>query len=294
MKLSIILLNYKRKELTVACVTSLYTQYKKQLEKDEFEVLIVDNLSEDGSVEFLKKALEKKKWKNVHLYANTENVGFGKGNNLGVSHAKGEYLLFLNNDTQVLDTGFVGMVDFMDSRPRIGILGGKMENKDRTPQASAGKFYTLFKATMMLLGAQRLGLIYNSPREIKKVDWVSGGCMMVRKSVFEKIGGFDPNIFMYVEDVDLCYRAKKEGLFTFYYPFVSVLHQEQGSSNRTFAIVHIYEGLLYFYNKHMAPWQVWVLTCILKAKAVFLIFFGKLFGKSYLVSTYEQALNIFR
>ncbi len=294
MRLSVILLNYKRKELTIACVTSLYRQYKKQLEKGEFEIIIVDNLSKDGSVAYLTKEIKKKKWEAVTLIANTENAGFGKGCNLGAEKSKGEYLLFLNNDTQVLDTGFMGMIDFMDSRPYVGNLGGRMENEDRTPQASAGKFYHLFNVTLMLFGLQRFGLIYNSPREIRKVDWVSGGCMMVRKNIFEKIGGFDQNLFMYVEDVDLCFRFKKAGLLTFFYPFVSVMHKGQGSSNKTFAIVNIYKGLVFLYKKHYPSWQVGVLTCILKLKARILIVIGKLSHNKYLISTYEEALSIFR
>src|SRR5579872_5296089 len=168
MKLSIILLNYKRKELTLSCINSLYAHYQKQFDKLVFEVVVVDNLSEDGSIEFLKKSFTRNKLKHISLIPNSENAGFGRGCNLGAAHAKGEYLLFLNNDTQVLDTGLLGMVDFMDSRPHVGIVGGRMENENRTPQASTGSFYTLFNAILMIFSLQRLGLVYNSPTQIKK------------------------------------------------------------------------------------------------------------------------------
>lgn len=294
MRLSIILLNYKRKELTAACIASVYKQYQKQFEKNEFELIVIDNFSEDDSVAFLKKTFPRKDYKNIYVIPNSENAGFGRGCNFGAQYAKGEYLLFLNNDTQVLDTGFLGMMDFLDARPRVGIVGGKMENENRTPQPSTGKFYTLYNATLMLLGLERFGIGYTSPTAIKKVDWVSGSSLMIRRAIFEKIGGFDKEIFMYVEDVDICYRVKKIGYLTYFYPFVTITHVGQGSTNRTFAIVHIYEGLLHFYKKHYAAWQVWVLQCILKMKAIVLITLGKLLHKQYLISTYEEALNVVR
>lgn len=292
MKLSIITLNFQKPQLTLACVASVYKQYQKQFERNEFEMIVVDNLSGDDSVRIIKKELEKKKYKNIHFYENMENAGFGRGNNFGADHAKGEYLLFLNNDTQVLDSGFIGMTEFLDSRPHVAILGGRMENEDRTPQASAGKFYTFFNAILMILGMQRFGFIYSSPTIIKKVDWVSGGCMMVRKNVFEKIGGFDPDIFMYFEDVDICYRVKKAEFFTYYYPNSTVIHIEQGSSNRTFAIVNIYEGLMHFYKKHMPHWQTNMIKWLLRLKAYILIWIGKMLNNSYLISTYGKALTI--
>lgn len=294
MKLSIITLNFKKPQLTLTCVASLYKQYQKQFEKNEFELIVVDNLSGDDSVPVIKKGIEKNKYKNVTLYPNSENAGFGRGCNFGATKAKGEYLLFLNNDTQVLDAGFIGMTEFLESRPHVGILGGRMENENRTPQASAGKFYTFFNAILMIFSMQRLGLLYGSPKKIEKVDWVSGGCMMVRSNVFEKIGGFDGEIFMYFEDVELCFRAKKIGSLTYYYPHVTTLHMGQGSSNRTFAVVHIYEGLMYFYKKHMPLWQTNVIKLLLKLKAHAFIRLGKLLKNTYLQTTYAQALEVLR
>lgn len=292
MKLSIITLNFKKKDLTLACLTSLYKHYQKQLERNEMEVIIVDNFSQDDSVAAIRKAIEKQKYKNVHLYANTENAGFGRGCNFGAEKAQGEYLLFLNNDTQVLDEGFIGMTEFLDSRPHVGILGGRMENEDRTAQASAGSFYTFFNAILMIFGMQRFGILYKSPTTLKKVDWVIGGCLMIRRKLFEKLEGFDPEIFMYFEDVELCYRAKKLGFLTYYYPHATTVHIGQGSSNRTFAVVNIYKGLMYFYKKHMPNWQTNVIKLLLELKAYIAINLGKLLKNKYLQATYEEALAV--
>ncbi|MDE2026326.1 MAG: glycosyltransferase family 2 protein, partial [Patescibacteria group bacterium] len=136
----------------------------------------------------------------------------------------------------------------------------------------------------------RFGFMKHSPQKISKVDWVTGGCMMVSKKIFEKIGGFDKNIFMYMEDMELCFRAKKEGFATYFFPATQVLHSSQGSSNRTFAIVHIYQGILYFYRKYMPQWEVFLVQCLLRLKASLLVSIGRLTGNSYLRITYEKAL----
>lgn len=294
MKLSIILLNYKRKELTLSCVASVFNQYQKQLDKGEFEIIVVDNLSQDNSLEFLRRAFAKNKYKSIYLIPNSENSGFGRGCNFGASYAKGEFLLFLNNDTQVLDTGLLSMVDFLDSRPQVGVVGGRMENEDRTQQASAGSFYTFFNAILMIFGMQRFGMVYSSPKNIQKTDWVSGSSLMIRRSLFEKISGFDKEIFMYMEDVDICYRVKKAGMLVYYYPNVTIIHMGQGSTNRKFAVVNIYKGLMYFYKKHMPQWQTKVIELLLRFKAIVLIRLGKAIHNNYLLTTYEEALKAIR
>lgn len=294
MKLSIITLNYNKPQLTLACIYSLHKEYKDELKNGVMEIIIVDNKSTDDSVRVLKKEIAKNKFSNTHLIAHTKNGGFGAGNNVGANAAKGKFLLFLNNDTEVKDVGIMKMVSYMESRPTLGILGGQIRNSDSSPQASAGSFYTLGKVLLLLMGMQKYGLLDKSPKKIEKVDWVKGALLMIRKSVFQQIHGFDENIFMYTEDMELCFRAKKAGFSSYFYPYIMVLHEEHGSTNRTFAIVHIYKGLVYFYKKHMQPWQLWVLTCILKVKAHILIFVGKLLHKEYLLSTYEQALNVLR
>ena len=294
MKISIITLNYNKPQLTLICIHSLHKQYAGELKNNSMEIIVVDNKSSDNSVKILKDELKKHHYPNTYVIAHADNGGFGAGNNVGAKHAKGEILLFLNNDTEVMDDGIVKMAEYMETRPTVGILGGQVRNSDNSPQASAGSFYTLDKVFLLLIGMQRFGLLDKSPRTIEKVDWVKGALLMIRRETFEKIHGFDENIFMYTEDMELCFRAKKAGFVSYSYPYIMVLHAEHGSTNRTFAIVHIYEGLVYFYKKHMPSWQLWVLTCILKAKAIILIFLGKRLHKEYLVSTYEQALSIFR
>jgi GT2 family glycosyltransferase len=292
MLLSIVTLNYKKKDLTRSCLESLYEQFEKEFTNGTIEQIIVDNASEDGSVEFLREEIKKKKYKNVHLIANKENGGFGKGCNIGADAGHGKYLLFLNNDTVVKDTGLLNMTTYMDEHPEIAILGGRLRNFDESLQPSAGKFYTPINALLLLLGMQKFGLLYNSPSTISPVDWVKGALFMIRSDVFAKLGGFDEKIFMYTEDMELCYRAKLVGYKVFFYPGVKIIHTELGSSNRTFAIVNIYENLLYFYKKHRTPGEYIFLKTALRTKAIFLIGVGRLLHKDYLTHTYEKALKV--
>lgn len=288
-KLSIIILSYNTKELTLRCIKSIINQYKKHLENGDFEIIIVDNASSDDTVESLKK--ETKESKNIFIIENNENLGFSKGNNLGAKKTRGEYILFLNSDTEVLDDGFLRMIKFLSENRQIGILGGKLKNFDGSIQKSAGKFYNLKNVFLMLIGLERFRLLRESLTRDKKVDWVSGGCMMTRTDLFKKIGGFDENFFMYLEDMEICFKAKLNGFLTYFYPSVSILHKELGSSNKSFAIINIYKGLLYFYKKYKPYWQYLILLFLLKAKAWCVIAIGKLLKNIYLTQTYEKAFK---
>lgn len=290
MLLSIITLNYTKSYLTLRCVASVHEQFAKELKSNEMEVIIVDNKSPDDSVQKIKGDIKKNKYHNITLYPNSSNAGFGAGNNYGVKQARGKYIVLLNNDTVVKDAGILEMAKYLEEHPDIAILGGQLRNFDGSLQASAGTFYTPFNALLLLLGFQRFDLLDKSPREVTQVDWVKGGLFMIRKDVFDKLGGFDEHIFMYTEDMELCYRAHLSGYKIYFFPDVNVLHADQGSSSRTFAVVNIYKNLLYFYKKHRSRSDYLFLRLLMQSKAKMLIFIGKLTHNTYLSQTYEQAL----
>jgi len=289
--ISIITINYKKKDLTIACLKSLQDQFEKEFSQNQIETIIVDNASNDGSVGSIRDFIKENNYKNSIVLESKENGGFGKGNNLGAKNAKGELLLFLNNDTTAEDNGILQMAKYLKEHDEISILGGQLRNTDGSIQVSVGSFYSLTKVILLLLGMQRFGIIDKNPTEIKKVEWVKGGLFMIKKEIFENLNGFDEKIFMYTEDMELCYRAKLKGYGTFFYPEVTVLHAEHGSTSRTFAIVNIYKNLLYFYKKHKSYAEYLILKTILTIKAVFLIIIGKLTGSSYLLKTYKEALR---
>ena len=290
-KLSIITLNYNTKELTSNCIKAIGKNYKKELDENLLEIIIVDNNSKDNSiVEFSKL---KSQIPNLTIIESKTNLGFGNGNNLGVEKAKGKYILFLNSDTKVEDTGFNKMVEFMEKNQSAGILGGRLKNTDGSRQSSAGSSYNLWNVVFLLLGFERFGFLRESPGEIKKVAWVSGACMMIKKDVFDDLGGFEKELFMYMEDVDICFRAKQKGFETYFFPDINLMHQERGSSNRTFAILNIYKGLLFFFKKHKSFSEYFLVKNLLMLKAYFLNYIGKFTGNEYLYKTYGEALKIF-
>lgn len=251
------------------------------------EIIIVDNASTDGSIPLISNI--KNKISNVILIKNKENRGFAQGCNIGAKSARGKYLLFLNSDTQVLDKGLFQMIEFLDKNKNIGILGGKLLNPNGTPQKSGGKFYGLWNLFLMLFGLDML--LRKSAFNIEKIDWVSGACMMVRKKQYEKFSGFDEHFFMYIEDMEFCFRMKKYGFDTYFYPHFTIKHQSLGSSNMTFAIINIYKGILYFYSKHKNKLEYFLAKILLVFKAVLLVFLGFVFLNQEIKSRYARALR---
>jgi GT2 family glycosyltransferase len=286
MDLSIIILNYNTKDLTIACINSIVAQYKQELDNNKFEIILVDNLSSDGSLAAFKKI----KLVGLRLIESKENLGFSKGCNLGAKNATGNFLLFLNSDTEIKDQGFIKMLQFFDDKKEIGILGGKLKNEDGTNQLSCGKFYNLFNLFLMLYGFNKT--LRESPNAIKKVDWVSGASLMIRRNIFAKLGGFDKDIFMYLEDMELCFKAKKKGFSTYFFPEIMLFHKEGRSSGRSFAVLNIYKSTLIFYKKNKNTFEYILAKCMLKFKALVLVVFGKLINNKYLERTYIDALKI--
>lgn len=291
MLLSILTLNYKKSELTLRLIKSIHKMFALELKNNEVEVIIIDNKSPDDSVKIIKGEITRKKYKNIKLYPNKENAGFGCGNNFGATFSQGKYLLFLNNDTVVKDKGILKMAEYLETHPQIAILGGQLYNFDGSLQPSVGKFYTPFYLTLLLLGGQKIGLLDSSPKKISPVEWVKGAVFMIHREVFDKLNGFDPKIFMYTEDMELCYRAKLAGYKIYFYPHIQVFHTEQGSSNKTFAILNVYKNMLYFYRKHRSPAEYRYLKWLLMIKAKFSHFVGKHLNNQYLISTYGQAID---
>ena len=289
MIISIIILNYKTKELTLSLLDSLFENYGKEIEENKIEIILVDNASNDNSIAAFKKS---KYSSEIKFIENKKNFGFSKGNNIAAKKASGEYLLFVNSDTVTKDKGFIKMTEFLNENKKTAVAGGKLINKDGSDSAPARKFYNLVYVFFTLFFSWLVPDLRLSPKKISEVDWVSGAFMMIRREVFNKLGGFDENIFMYVEDMELCFRVKKLGYNIVFFPKSSLFHMEYGSSNRTFAIVNIYKGILYFYKKHGSPISYFIVKTMLIIKARLLVIIGKIINNKYLYNTYSQALKI--
>jgi len=290
--LSIVIVSYNTKKITQNCLESINRSLWGT--KIRYEIISVDNNSHDGSKEMLLNySLDKKN--HTGYFQTRTNLGFGRGNNFGVKRATGKYILLLNSDTIILNKSIEKLFNhYVENEKTIHFLGAKLLNKDLTPQPSACRFFTLpvIFASLLLKG-DYYGLTRFSPNEFKKVDWVSGACILTKKSYYRRLGGFDKNIFMYMEEVDLLYRAKKLGLNTWFYPDSKIIHLGSASSEgKIFPILQVYRGFLFFYKKHYSFLHLLVLHLILKLKAATAYFIGKIKGNQYLIDTYGQAFKI--
>lgn len=283
MKISIIILSFNTAKFTKSCADSVLQQYKDLIGK-EVEVIVVDNASSDNTINLLSK------YKNIKIIKNDKNYGFSKGNNIGAKIAKGKYLLFLNSDTVVRDSNFLSMAKFLDENKKIGILGGKLIDSNKKIQKSGGNFYNLLNLFLSLFGGERVGLVRKTPAKRERVDWVSGACLFIRGDLFKRLKGFDEHFFMYVEDMDLCFRAKKAGFLTYFFPEVELVHSEHGSSNREFAVVSIYRSIIYFAKKHKL--SSFFVRLMLFIKALVSLLIGIITNNNYLKKTYIGAIKI--
>jgi GT2 family glycosyltransferase len=291
-ELSIIVISYNTKDITLDCLNSIIELIDNKL---TYEIILVDNASTDQTIQIVKNSLNSLTRNlnvNIEYIENKENLGFAKANNQGVKEAKGKYILFLNSDIIVQDNAIDNLLEYYrQNENQTHFLGGKLFNKDMTPQPSCGPFYSLpvvFGA--LFLKGDYWGLTRYSPNQTKEVDWISGACILTKKEYFEKLNGFDENIFMYMDEIDLLYRAKKIGYRVYFYPESKFIHLGSASSGgKTYPILQVYKGFLYFYGKHYPKISVFFLKFLLKLKAVVSLTIGKLTNNQYLVKTYEQA-----
>lgn len=283
MDLTIIIVNHNSKNLLINCLESIKNSLKINLLKHE--IIVIDNASTDGSLDYLKKN------RKINLIINRINKGFGSACNQGIVEAKGKYILLLNPDILVLKDAIYKLVAFFKKFDK-GFVGAKLLNPNLTVQASCGLFPNLPVVILMLfLQGERLNITKFSPQKITKVDWVSGACLLGKKEDFLKLGGFDENIFLYMEEVDLLYRAKKIGLPNYFYNEAEFIHIGAAISGHKQAVNNIFQGLLYFYKRHYSYFDCLILKLLLYLKSIIAISLGTLILKKQLVSQYKLTIQ---
>ncbi|MDA3822163.1 MAG: glycosyltransferase family 2 protein [Bacteroidales bacterium] len=241
MKLSIIIVNYNGEKFLDGCLASI-----REYVQDTHEIILVDNDSSDGSVEHIKK-----NHSDVILIESKVNLGFSRGNNLGVSHAVGEYVLLLNNDTILLSSLALAL-SLLEQDHDIGLIGIKMLGSNNEYRFSSGHFPSVIRLLKFSSLYKKDGAFYNGdfPDNKKKyyeVDWVEGSFMLTRHKLWEDVGGMNEDYFMYVEDIDLCRTIKDLGFKVVLYPYVSYLHYGGYGESRINMLV---AGFLKFHKRH--------------------------------------------
>jgi len=253
LELSIIIVSYNTKELLRNCINSII----RNTHNVDYEIMVVDNASSDGSVEMLRKEFPQ-----VNIIANKENLGFAKANNQGIRVAKGENILLLNSDTIVLNNCLHKILEFIKYRPDAGVIGCKVLNQDRTLHMSCYHdnnflteliFFTkdIIKGFWDPISFYRKMQYWNHNR-IRKVDFICGCFFWVRRKVFDKVGLLDENIFMYYEDAEFCRRVRLNSNYkVFYYPYSQILHLKGASSkHENVKIQNYYSSFRYYFNKY--------------------------------------------
>lgn len=263
--LSIIIVNWNTRDILRDCLASVFEQGGEI----DFEVIVIDNASTDGSVEMVKKDFPQ-----VTLIENSQNRGFAAANNQGIDISIGRYVLLLNSDTVVLDNAIAKTVSFADSHSKAAIVGCRVLNPDQTLQPTCFMFPSILN---MLLSSTHLYKLFPKSKffgrermtwwnrnDIREVDVVTGCFMLVRQDVIKKVGSMDEQFFMYGEETDWCYRFKQAGWKILFTPFAEIIHLGGQSAEKKAVtmIVQIRKSILQFMKKHHGPF-VYRTACLL-------------------------------
>lgn len=253
MELSIIIVNWNSREYLKKCIGSIYAAIRGM----EFEIIVIDSASFDGCREMLQKF-----YPMVRFIQSQKNIGFAKANNIAFQKSLGQHVLFLNPDTEVVGPAIKIMFGFLMQLPKAGAIGCRLLNADNTVQTSCLlPFPTILNQLLdsellrsvcpksSLWGNAPLFSINDGPVE---VEAISGACLMMKREVFEQVGLFSEEYFMYSEDIDLCYKFAEKGYKNYYIQDATVIHFGGGSTlnkSNDFTTIIMHESRFLFFRK---------------------------------------------
>lgn len=275
--LTVVVVSWNVRDLVRRCLQSLLVAAERPERGPlELEIIVVDNASADGT-----PAMVAAEFPQVRLLANDTNRGFTAANNQGLAAGSGRQLMLLNPDTEIVGDALRILLDTMDARPEMGAAGPRLVYPDGRLQPSRRRFPTLATALLESTIVQEwwpdnrvLRAYYMADRpddEMQPVDWLVGACLLVRREVYEQVGGLDEGYFMYSEELDWCRRIKDAGWQILYVPSAAVIHHEGKSSEQVVAARHIHfqsSKVRYFEKYHGRPAAAF-LRCFLLATYVY-------------------------
>jgi GT2 family glycosyltransferase len=263
---SIIIVNFNTKEFTRNCINSIF----KHLSNISFEIIVVDNGSSDGSVEYLQTLFT-----DIIIISTGENLGFGYGNNIGFCRSNGEYLLLLNSDTILIKDIITPLLNFysVNKNLNIGVLGSLLISEDIEVLHSFGEFPYILRLRLDHYVHRNQSFVLEEIKNkyYSEVDIVSGALMFMERTVFERFNGFDTNIFLYEEEMELQFRMKKNNYISIIINEKGVVHFEGKSSSSYFKRKCSFLSLCYIMRKHLP----YFLYCLFRIKWIIysIIFF---------------------
>jgi GT2 family glycosyltransferase len=264
-KVSVIVVTYASSNEIADCVESLLEQ------SVPVEIFLVDNASPDNTAQIISEYAER--FENVHAILNAKNVGLAAGNNAPMGKCRGDYLLMLNPDTLFRDNSLERMVEFLDRNPEVGVVGPKEVNADGQPHVSFRRSWGLRHVfTWRVLPYRFPRFLHDrfSSYETQDVLFVSGSCLLIRRSIFEQIGGYDPEYFLAIEDVcDLCLRTKQTGSRVVFLGNVEVVHHtgRSGMQAPYIAVWHANRDSIYHFLKHKGMFSALAVSVLLVGAA---------------------------
>jgi len=253
LELSIIIVDYNSSLFTIDLINNL----KEKLIDIRYEIVVVDNNPEGKSNKEIERIFQN--LRNLKVLKAKKNLGFGAGNNLGAKEARGEYLLLLNPDTKIVDNSIQKMLDFLAKHPEIGALSPLLYQKNEI--SFQRHFYGDFQSLAFIINRWKVNIPKKTANNFFYVNMVSGAALMIRRSLFEKIDGFDENFFMYIEDDDLCHRISNLGLKNAVLLSTKIIHFEGQSSTSLEKKKFYYKSQDYYWQKHYGS----VMTFVMKA-----------------------------
>ncbi len=285
--LSVILVNYNTRDHTLECLKSLQMNLKDL----EHEIIVVDNASEDDSVTAIKQSHP-----DVKVLALAENAGYARANNIAAAKASGRLLLILNCDTVVPAGTVEHLLAVKQRHTSYAIVAPLILNEDSTFQLSFGKdlnlvsefflkfIYPFWYRTVFKLKRGRIS---------RTVDWVSGACFLIERSLYQRLGGFDENFFIYIEDADLCRRVRQQNLQIYYTAEAHITHFLGGSTTRfpSQVLPHAKTSQLYYYCEHLSRFSRSLLSHYLKLRFGLKIFLSRFKRDKTSLILYKKTLQ---
>jgi len=278
MDVSIIIVNYNTKDLLKQCIESVFAKTVNIA----FEIIVVDNASTDGSQQFFKDA-----YPNIIFIESPDNLGFGRANNLGFEYAKGRNLFLLNSDTILLNNAVKILSEFLDNNPKVGVCGGNLYNEKGFPTLSFRRDFSSISSELNFFFRgkpfqirYRENIEFNHTNKPLKVGYITGADMMLRSSVFEGVGKFDPDFFMYSEDVELTCRIKKSGFSVYSVPDAHIIHLTGRSSQDDYKKLEVMINSTNLFLKKTHGW--------LKGKIVRMLIFLNIYSSILIYKYYKK------
>ena len=264
--ISIVIVSYNVATLLCQCIDSIYrsniniiginNHLLKNVQYPNVEIIVIDSCSNDNTIS------EITKYKEVKIILNNTNIGISKGNNIGVERSKGEYIFLLNPDTILFDNTIIELYNYHEIYKNVGVVGPLTYNTDGSFQPTRRRFHRLRDIVFTLNHQSQSERIFKNDilkdyyyseynyTDTFDVDWLQSSAMLIKRQVFDDIGYFDENFFMYYDEIDWCFRAKRHGWEIYYIGYSSIIHHQGKSSIKSPSAKYYNQSKIYYFRKN--------------------------------------------